>query len=343
MANAILDRPDWARRRFALLRHEREIVLAGLRAVLRNRLDLCTVLIALPVLLLVLRAWSSGHSAQLLALQAFAAGLVVAFYAANSLLQRCEYHRTDGILAEYAQRPVERLRLALPLFAAAAAASFSYLAVVNANRPALWLAGTVLGAAAGLAWGHIGRVLREARKHLLHFPPLHRGTSRRIQGSLVAAGTVSGLACAFLPLGEVARMIAVTAISAAIGVTFGAIDGAAIRYMTMVGQAWLTIGFAHVAPLLAFFGPFAAALAMAPHWAPSALAALLGTGGAAFVASRVLACQSFGPRVAEWVVAALVGAVVILGFGFPPAAPVAMLIGLTGLVRRATSRTWLIA
>lgn len=91
MLDAILHGPDASRHRLALLRHESKIASAGLRAIARKPLDLLTVVVALPVGLLVMRAWTSGQPQQLLALQAFAVGFLVAFYCAMGLLHRCNY------------------------------------------------------------------------------------------------------------------------------------------------------------------------------------------------------------------------------------------------------------
>lgn len=343
MLDAILLGPDASRHRLALLRHESKIASAGLRAIARKPLDLLTVVVALPVGLLVMRAWTSGQPQQLLALQAFAVGFLVAFYCAMGLLHRCNYHRTDGILAADAQRAAERLAFASPLFAATTATGFAYLVIVNAHRPGLWLAGTLLGAIAGLAWAHLSRVLRERRLVLLHWLRWRHLPGARSHTLLIAVGAAMGSACAILPLELKEVVIATAAISMIVSLVLVRVDAAETRYRTMVGHSSWAIVASHVSPLLAFLGPFAATLTLAPHWAPAAVVAVLGLAITAFVAIRVLAYQSFNRRIADWIVTVLVAASAMVGLALPPAAPVAMLFGIVWLARRAASQAWIIA
>lgn len=343
MAEAILHQPDAAKRRHALLRHELKIVTAGLGALSRKPIDLLTVVIALPVFLFVLRAWTGNQPEQLLNLQAFAVGFLVAFYCVKALLGRCTYHRTDGILASDAQRPSERLAFALPLFGAAAALGFAYLGILDAPRPTLWLAATMLGGMAGFAWAQIARMLRERQPIVLRWlrPRYLRRTWA--QPVLVAGGAIAGMACAILPLKLPALVIATAAISVIVSLVLGRIDASAVRYRTMVGHSSWAIVRSHISPLAAFFVPFAAALTLAPHWAPPAVAGLLGLAVTVFIAMRILAYQSFYPRIADWFVTVLIAVVAMAGLALPPAAPVAMLVSIVWLARRAASQKWLIA
>lgn len=342
MADAIPHEPDASRHRLALLRHELKIASAGLGAIFRKPLDLLTVLIAVPVGLLAIRAWTSTQTEQLIKIQAFAVAFLVAFYCVTGLRRRYDYHRTDGILAAHAQRSVEHLAFALPLFAAATAAGIAYLVMVDAHRPAPWLAGTGLGVAVGLAWAYVSRVLRDRRPILLWLRPRYRPRARS-HGGLAGVGAASGTACAFLPLDPPAIAIAVTATALIAGVVLGRIDAAATRYRTMMGHSSWAVAGSHVLPLAAFFGAFAATLTLAPKWAPAAVVTVLGLAVTTFVAMRVLAYQSFGQRIADWIVTVLVAAIAMIGLALPPAAPVALLVGLVWLARRAASRTWIIA
>lgn len=343
MADAIFNEPDASRRRHALLRHEWKIASAGLAAVFRKPLDLLTVLIALPVALFVLRAWAASQPEQLLNLQAFAVGFLVAFYCVKALLGRCTYHRTDGILAADAQRRSEQLAFALPLFGLAVALGFAYLVVANAHRPTLWLAGTMLGAIAGFAWAQIARIILERQSIFLRWLRPRQLRRTGAYTTLVVLGCILGAAIAVAPFRMPVIMIATAVISLIVSIVLGRIDASTVYYRTMMGHSSWAIVRSHISPLLTFFVPFATALTLAPHWAPPAVALVLGLAVIVFVALRVLAYQSFHQRIADWFVTVLIAMVAMVGFALPPAAPVAMLFGIVWLARRAASRKWLIA
>lgn len=343
MTTAPAHEPEASTRRHALLRHEWEIASAGLRAIFRKPLDRLTVLIAVPACLLVVRAWVSRQPEQLLELHAFAVGFLVPFYCVKALAGRCTYHRTDGILSAHAQRTRELLAFALPLFIAAVAMGLAYLIIVNAFRPTLWLAATAAGATASWVWAHVSRIVRKRQPIFLRWlRPRHSRKHSGAMAILVAVGALLGTACAILPLQVPAIAFATVAISLAVTVVLGRVDAAAIRYRTMVGHSSWTIVRSHILPLSAVFAPFAATLTLAPHWAPAALAAILGLAVTAFVAMRILAYQSFHRRIADWVVTVLIAISALVGLALPPAAPVALLFGVVWLARRAASQTWLI-
>lgn len=343
MADAIFNEPDASRCRHALLRHEWKIASAGLGAILRRPLDLLTVLIALPVALLVTRAWTASQPEQLINLQAVAVGFAVAFYCVKALLGRCTYHRTDGILAADAQRLSERLAFALPLFGAAAALGFAYLVIVDAHRPMLWLAGTMLGSMAGFAWAQIARMVFERQSIFLRWLRPRQLRRPRAYTIFVVLGGLLGAAIAVAPFRMPVIMIATAATSLTVGLVLGRIDAATVHYRTMVGHYSWAIVRSHISPLLAFFVPFAAALTLARQWAPPAVAIVLGLAVAVFVALRVLAYQSFHQRIADLFVTGLVAVVAVVGLALPPAAPLVMLFGIVWLARRAASRKWVIA
>lgn len=151
-----------------------------------------------------------------------------------------------------------------------------------------------------------------------------------------------GTACAILPLEFPAIAITTAAISMIVSIVLGRIDASAVRYRTMVGHSSWAIVRSHITSLLTFFVPFAAALTLAPHRAPPAIAVVLGLAVTVFVAMRVLAYQSFPQRIADWFVTALVAVAAMAGLALPPVAVVAMVFGIVWLARRAATQTWLI-
>lgn len=97
-----------------LLRHELKIVSAILSKIIRKPSDLVTAIIALPVLLLVWKAWLAGLPDILAAWQTAGLGFLTAFYALRILRDRCAYHREDGALAANSQQVIERVAFAAP-------------------------------------------------------------------------------------------------------------------------------------------------------------------------------------------------------------------------------------
>lgn len=326
-----------------LLRHEALIAAAGMRLIVRRPVDLLTVAVLVPILLLIVRSWVASQPDTLLRLHAVGAGAVIASIAGGWLIERCAYHRGDGVLVADAQRPRERWAYALPLFAGAALLGLGGLMAVGIAHPLPWLAGTLLGAIAAFIASYIRGALRRWRPAVMQWlRPLRASVGRGISAQVIVGGAL-GLLCAMLPLSQSIAAVLAAGIALLGGVLLARVDAEAVRYRALVGhRVWGMIG-GYLVPLTAFSAAFAAALIVSPYTAPAAAAAAVYMLVAIFTALRVLAYQCFAARMADWIVGGLLGIVAMLGYGFPPAAPLALVIGAAWLTRRANQRRWLLA
>jgi hypothetical protein len=330
-----------ARSARALLRHDGRVVAAGVRVVARKPDDLLTVVIAVPVLALVWRAWVAGLPESAAMLQSAGLGFLAAFFGFTLLAERCAYHREDGIVAAHAQLAAERLAFALPLWAAAMACGFVLSIVVGLGHPAIWLAGTLAGGLSGMAWALVPQIA-SPRLTAAAARPRTVPTSRT-GATLAASGAALGLVCALLPLRhEVAAFVAL-AVAVLASAFLGRVDAEAIRFRTLVGESSWRLVRAHAGNLIAFLVPFAGTLALAPWWTPAAVAALVTCMATVITALRVIAYQSFDRRIADWVVTAAIGASALLGVAFPPFAPVVLAMTAAWLARRGARQAWLLA
>lgn len=328
--------------RHALLRHERGIADAGLRTMARNPLDLATVIVAVPIALLVARAWLAAQPDQLKLAQAFAVGLSASFFSLTALFARCSYHRTDGIVAAAAQRRAERLGLIVPLLGLAMAFGLLGLLSVGAFRLEIWALGSALGAVLGIGWipglALIERLRAKTTTTLRVWLP-----DTKAGQAIPIAGVTFGLVGAFLPLQLPVRMVAAVAIVLVAAIALARIDAGVVRYETMLGHASAKLLRAHLWPFSLLVLSFATASLAAPHWGQAAAGLVAGAAILVFAALRILAYQSFGQRGGDWIVTLLIGGAAMTGLAMPPLGPLMLIVGIVWLARRARAQSWLIA
>lgn len=328
--------------RFVLFRHDYAIVSAVARTTFGNLSDALTLLLGVPLLTLVVRAWIAGLASERVHLLAIAIGFSMAFAVAKFAFSRIEYHRTDGALTAFAFTPTERICYVVPIFAIGLAAGLAVVEILNLDFSALWMVSTLSGAAAGWAWPIVTRALRERRFVFVSWPGLGRSRRPWPMPVVAAIGAGNGIICALLPV-DLPVAAAVTIASGIVAsALLGRVDAAKVSYMTMVGHSSPSIIAAHLAGLLGFFIPFAAALAIAAEFPLTLIGALFAFAVPVFATMRILAYRSFGRRFADWVVTILFAITALIALSLPPVAPLFVLVSLIWLFRRAVSRTWLI-
>ncbi len=303
----------------APLRHDLEIARIALRRTLRRPGDVVTLALFIPLLLLAWRAWAMGLSAPVVMAQSAALGLVLACYGATAVIDRWTYHREDGVLAARAQRPSDALRFALPLWSATVATSLLLSIALFPGQRMAWCAGTVARAALGIGWSAPGG------------GPAH-----------FIAGASLGIACAVTPLPPAATFAAVLAVALAAIVLLGSVDADVIRFRTMTGDTPWHLVRIHTAPQLMVIIPFAAILAISARWEAASIASLVAVAAALFIAMRVIAYQSFGRRVGDWIVTIFLAASATIALMLPPLAPFAIAGSIAWLARRGAHEAWLV-
>lgn len=325
-----------------LLRHELAIVSAAFAVVLRKPIDFFTVAIAIPLLLLVWRAWAGGLPDNIAMAQSAGLGFVVAFTSVAAVVDRCAYHQQDGVLAAFSQRRREGVYFGIVLWVAASAFSLLLSLIVTPGHVAVWAAGTLLGTAFGWLWSCVARaVLARIFLALRRSRTLSRPHSR-LPMVWTAFGGAFGFLGAILPISLLAAAIGSLTVAILASIIFGRVDAQAVRFRTMMGEGSANLVWDHVARLLAFLLPFAAGLALGTRWQGGAIVLVVAAMAGAFVAMRVLAYQSFTRRIADWVVTSWIALGAMAGLVAPPLAPLIALWSCIWLVRRARRESWLI-
>lgn len=326
-----------------LLRHDLAIARAAMRAALVRWVDLLTVLLGVPFLLLVARAWVADLPSDRARLVGLAASFLLGFALARVTASRIAYHRSDGVLAAQALQTGKAVRYWLAVVAIGLAIGTMVLLLVGAGGPLHWL----LGAAPGFLAGSLSDWLDTRRSKgtgpawLSGFWPtsVHPLRTAMVLG-LVAAGLLLALAAVLEPPVLAAATLLAGVLAAAL---FGSVDAERVRFMALVGHSSLATLGEHSRLLLGFFLPFALILALSFEWLVAGTGLGVGLLSLAIVAMRVLAYRAYRRQLAEWISAMLLGLVAAVAIALPFAAPFVVLAALFWLARRGRRTTWLLA
>ena len=329
--------------RLALLKHDAAIGKAAAQQIIARTADLLTVLIGLPLLVLVARAWLKGLPDQLRDLIAYGASALIATVIAKALLERVWFHQSDGPLARFAQRPGDWLSYIAPLLVAGILLGFFGLAAVGIFNPG----GAALGACAGVIGGLAFPFMRERVLRLWRDITSQRRLNlirhRRapIIGAIAAAGL--GAIGAILPQGGYLDGLWAGAYGLMVIVLTGRVDAATVRYMTLIGHSPASLLRQWLPAQLLLIVPFGAVLALAQHWLAAGVAAAVALSLLVLTTARIFAYRAFSRVIADWVVAAVVAASGYAAMTVPPLGPVAMMAAIVWLARLGSGRRWLLA
>lgn len=303
--------------------------------------DLLTVLVILPLLALIARAWLSRLPDDHREIVAFGASFLITAVLAKVLLERVWFHQTDGALAHFAHRSDEWFSFILPLLVAGLLVGFTGMIVMGILHPLAGALGICSGLAIGLA---IPFVLEWARQRLQRFTPKSGFVLLRHKHApmIGAAGSAAiGTVCAFLPQENYLDAIVAGGYGLAIMLLTGPVDASAVRYMTVVGHSSASL-LRHWLPIqLALLLPFAAVLLIAQSWTCAAVATLVALGLPAITTMRIFAYRSFSRVIADWVTSFLILAAAYLAFTFPPLGPIPIVASIAWLAWRGKDLTWL--
>lgn len=329
--------------RFALLKHDAAIGKAAAQQIIARTADLLTVLIGLPLLALVARAWLKGLPDQLRDLIAYGASALIATVIAKALLERVWFNRSEGVLARFSQRPGEWLCYIGPMLGAGILLGFFGLAAVGILNPGGAALGACAGVIGGLAFPFVReRVLRwwrditsQRRLNLIR----HRRAP--IIGAIAAA--VLGAIGAILPQDGYFGAISAGAYGLIVIALTGRVDAAKVRYMTLMGHSPASLLRQWLPAQVLLIVPFGAVLALAQHWLAAGVAAAVALGLLVLTTARIFAYRAFSRVIADWAVAAIVAASGYAAMTVPPLGPVVMMAAIVWLVRLGSGKRWLLA
>lgn len=329
--------------RYALLKHDVAIARVAARQIAKSTADLLTVLIGLPLLALVARAWLNGLPSELRDLIAYGASALIATVNAKALLERVWFHQGDGMLARFAQRPGEWLYYIGPLLLAGILLGYSGLAAIGIVNPGGAALGACAGVAGGLAFPFVReRVLRLWRDILPKSGlDLVRFRLAPIIGAVAAA--VLGAIGAILPQGGYCDALWTGAYGLIVIALTGRVDAATVRYMTLMGHSPASLLRHWLPAQLTLLLPFGMVLTLAQHWLAAGVAVAVAVGLAVLTTARIFAYRAFSRLIADWAVAALIAAAGYAALTVPPLGPLILIAAIVWLARLGAGKRWLLA
>jgi len=329
--------------RFAILRLDVAIAKAAARQIARSTADLLTVLIGLPLLALVARAWLKGLPSDHRDLIDYGASALIATVIAKALLERVWFHRSDGPLARFAQRPGDWLSYIAPLLIAGILLGFSGLGAVGI----LNLTGAALGACAGVIGGLAFPFLRERvlcwwrditsqrKRNLIR----HRRAP--IIGS--AASAVLGAIGALLPHEGYLSAIWAAAYGLLVIALTGRVDAATVRFMTLMGHSPTSLLRHWLPAQLTLLLPFGVVSALVQNWLAAGVAAAVALGLLVLTTARIFAYRAFNRQIADWAVAGVIAAAGYGAMTVPPLGAAILIAAIVWLARLGSGKRWMLA
>lgn len=328
---------------FALVKHDAAIIRAAVRQLTKRTADVLTVLIGLPVLAILARAWLTGLPGELRQLVAYGASALIATIVAKTCLERVWFHQTEGVLARFAQRPGDWLCYIVPVLVAAILAGILGMVAIGILDPIGTALGTSAGVAGGLAMPLVAERLRRWWRDVVPKRGFNLLRHRHALTISAAASAGIGAIAAWLPEdGHFGAILAGTYGLVVILLT-GRVDAGTVRYMTLVGHSstsmlrhWLLIQ-------LALLCPMASVLLLAQNAIAGGVAVVLGLGLPVVTALRIFAYRALSRLIADWMVAGIVAATGYAALTLPVLGPVVMIAAMIGLVRQGSGSRWLLA
>lgn len=323
-----------------MLRHDWAVILAATRHSLRDRSNLLTALIGVPILLLVASAGFAKLPPDRLSLLTAALGLVIGFALVRSVGERLRYHQTEGALGSFAFGRAACIGYGAVFLGVGLLMAGTLVLVLAEGGFWMWLAGVGAGAIAGALWLRVVPWLGQHLPIISALPGLPQLRHDRSPIALAGAGFGAGLFCTLLPY-EAAAAVAV-ALCVGASLLLGRVTQPAVRFMTMVGHSSWSIVEHHLKPVLCFALPFATAPLLAGNWLLAVVSTASVLGVLLLLMLLALSYRVFSRQLAEWVVVLLVAFAANVGLAIPVAAPAVLLAGVLWLGRRSRHASWLI-
>jgi hypothetical protein len=329
--------------RFAILRLDVAIAKAAARQIAKSTTDLLTVLIGLPLLALVARAWLKGLPSDHHDLIDYGASALIATVIAKALLERVWFHQSDGPLARFAQRPGDWLSYITPLLIAGILLGFSGLGAVGILNPT----GAALGACAGVIGGLAFPFVRERVlcwwRDIIPKRGLNLIRHRRATTIGAIAATLLGAIGATLPQGGYLDALWAGAYGLLVIVLTGRVDAATVHYMTLMGHSPASLLRHWLPAQIMFLLPFGAVLALAQNWLVAGFTAAVALGLLVLTTARIFAYRAFSRLIADWAVAGVIAAAGYGAMTVPPLGAAILIAAIVWLARLGSAKRWMLA
>lgn len=324
-----------------LFGHDLLIIFNVVRKSLARWGDGLTLVLGIPLLILVSRAWLESlpdHRTHHIATGVL---FFATFGLARLARERIEYHRSEGALARQALKPSGARFYLLVLIGSGLAMLAGIFLLMGLQIPATWLMAAPFGLAAGCAWHWVwGSSLLAPRSGWM-----------RMRGRLVGrpvlvaiVGIMTGVVLVILDriVGDTG-MAVLTALLSLVAITIlSAVDASKVRFMAQVGYSAPRTLALHLSLPLVFIATLLLPMLLAQQTFLSVVTAGVGGPVIAVTVTRVLAYRIYDRRIADWVCTLLLTVVALAAIPTLFAAPFVFLLGLGWLGRKSSRVTWLV-
>ncbi len=328
--------------RLALAKHDSAIVLSALRNLRGRVIDGLTLLVLVPLLALFARAWLAGLPDDHRDIVAFAAAPLLAILLAKALIERLWFHRMDGIVASYAQRPREGIAF-VTLLLGGIAIGLGALSLLGFVDPGGMVLGVCSGLPAGLLFPFLREHVRRWWRRVAPKPLLSLSRTRPLLTRAAALSLGVGIVSLIMPSRFYLDSIATGCYALAVILLTAPVDARVVRYMTLVGHDGASL-LRHWLPIqLALLWPAALVLVAGQTWIPAGVTVVAAVALPALTALRIFAYRALSRLAADWAVAIVIIAAVYAGVTAPPIGPVIVFGAIVWLARRGAGARWLLA
>jgi hypothetical protein len=310
---------------------------------LRGRvIDGLTLLVLVPLLALFARAWLAGLPDDHRDIVAFAAAPLLAILLAKALIERLWFHRMDGIVASYAQRPREGIAF-VTLLLGGIAIGLGALSLLGFVDPGGMVLGVCSGLPAGLLFPFLREHVRRWWRRVAPKPLLSLSRTRPLLTRAAALSLGVGIVSLIMPSRFYLDSIATGCYALAVILLTAPVDARVVRYMTLVGHDGASL-LRHWLPIqLALLWPAALVLVAGQTWIPAGVTVVAAVALPALTALRIFAYRALSRLAADWAVAIVIIAAVYAGVTAPPIGPVIVFGAIVWLARRGAGARWLLA
>jgi hypothetical protein len=302
-----------------------------------------TLLVLVPLFTLLARTWLATLPDDLRELVPFGASSLFATILAKALIERLWFHRTDGVLAPFAQRTGDGIAYLGALMLAGIAMGVSAFALLGLLDPR----GMVLGLCSGLPAGLLFPFVREhLHKWWRRIAPKSLRSFAHFQLPLAKAAALSvvvGILSLALPSEHDLGTIVIGFYGLGVILLTAPVDARVVRYMTLVGHGGASL-LRHWLPIqIALLWPAVLVLLAARAYVTATAAVLITAALPVVTALRIFAYRAVSRLIADWTVAIVILAAAYAGFTAPPLGPIIIVGAIVWLARRGAKTRWLLA
>ena len=325
-----------------LFAFDRQIVLNGVRTAFGSWQDRLVAVIRLLVVLGGVRTWFADRPWPIATAVGCAASVLVGISAGRLIASRLAYHAFDGPLAADALHVPTRQRYTLAWHGIGLIVVAAVTLIARAPLAMVSLPGYAAGALIGesiFGFGGSG---------FTGWTPGYRRTPRSLaQSPRAAIVSAAILSVTLLGLGGVpgtsAMMTVIGVETAILVVLLTMIDDGVVRFLTIDGYGSWRIIARHARGGMLFLGLAAPLCAFGSGAAMAAMVSVIAAAAMLLMTIRILAYRLHSKRAADFIVSVLIALLLLVAYAMPILMPFLTIVLFWQVLRRAATKTWLLA